>query len=77
MNLVNEKQSRWIFGKANELVNKYSICFPVTDDDWAELRNDAEKIIQDSKGDPLCVKIILSIISYFDLVYRENMKESD
>lgn len=77
MNLVNEKQSRWIFGKANELVNKYATCFPVTDDDWIELRNDAEKIIQDSKGDALCIKVIMATLNYFDQVYRENMKESD
>lgn len=74
MNLVNDRQSAWIFKKANELTNKYSTCFPTTDEEWTELKNEAEKIISESKGNELCIKVMLCILDYFNLVYNENMK---
>jgi|GEM_PF-3094399 len=64
--MLSSSQTKWIFQKANELVNNYEQNFPSTDEDWSRLANDARELCKNSRDDELCKQVVFGILTYFE-----------
>lgn len=63
--MLDKKQTNYIFKKAMDLTNYWTEYFPASDEDWIKMKQEAEEIVSVSKNDPLCRRVIVSVLCYF------------
>ena len=74
MNKLNTKQTTYIFAHAKRITDKYMMLTPLSYEDCLRLKEEALKVIHDSKDDPMCELILMDVYECLGKIKEEDEK---